>query len=108
MNPSGQLRSALPAVLLLAAGVAGLAAPQVLPADGDRVAIVAPGHDLLKIVADAGGLAFGASHTAIYATSTEPGFVDRLYHSGAWLVLRFDGVAGCLRAQFQETNYERS
>lgn len=98
MKRSTTLRSALPATVLLALGMAALAAPQFLPADTDRVAVFAPGGAALQVVAAAGGSAFGGSTTAVYAVSAEPGFVDRLYASGAWLVLRFDGAAGCLQS----------
>lgn len=107
MNRSPTLKAALPAILLLVIGLAALAAPQFLPADSDRVAVFAPGGDALNVVATAGGLAFGGSTNAVFAVSTEPGFVDRLYHSGAWLVLRFDGASGCLPSNIEETDYAR-
>lgn len=103
-----QIKAILPALLLLGGGIVGLAAARFLPADGERVAILAPGRDALGVVAAAGGLAFGGSGGAIYAVSAEPGFIDRLYRSGAWLVVRFDGAAGCLRTNPEDTSYERS
>lgn len=98
MRPKESLKAAFPAALLLAFGVAALAAPQFLPRDSDRVAVFAPGGAALGVVAAAGGSAFGSSATAVYAISTEPDFIDRLYASGAWLVLRFDGASGCLQS----------
>lgn len=107
MKRSATLKSALPAVLLLVFGMSALAAPQFLPADSDRVAVFAPGGSALEIVATAGGSAFGGSATAVYAVSAEPDFVDRLYASGAWLVLRFDGAAGCLQSNFGKSENAR-
>lgn len=96
-----------PCILLLVSGFAGIAAPQVLPSDGERVAVIAPGTDALRIVAAAGGEALAATDTGIIAVSSEPGFVGRLYHSGAWLVLRFDGLLGCLKSNSEDSDNER-
>jgi hypothetical protein len=41
------------------------------------------------------------------AVSNDPEFVARLYRSGAWLVLRFDGLIGCLDPTKKETIDER-
>jgi hypothetical protein len=96
-----------PCCLLLACGFAGIAAPQVFPAAGERVAVVAPGADALRIVAAAGGNALTTTDTGIIAVSNDPEFVARLYRSGAWLVLRFDGLIGCLDPTKKETIDER-
>jgi hypothetical protein len=85
-----------PCCLLLVCGFAGIAAPHVLPATGERVAVVAPGADAVRIVARAGGYALTTTDTGVIAVSNDPEFVARLYGSGAWLVLRFDGLIGCL------------
>jgi len=68
---------------------------------------VAPGADALRIVAAAGGYALTTTDTGIVAVSNDPEFVARLYRSGAWLVLRFDGVIGCLDPTKKETIDER-
>jgi hypothetical protein len=96
-----------PCFLLLVCGFAGIAAPQVLPGDGERVAVIAPRADALRIVAAAGGQALAATGTGIIAVSSEPGFVGRLYHSGAWLVLRFNGPTGCLNSNPKDSDNER-
>jgi hypothetical protein len=96
-----------PCCLLLVGGFAGIAAPQVLPAAGERVAVVAPGADALRIVAAAGGNALTTTDTGIIAVSSDPQFVARLYRSGAWLVLRFDGLIGCLDPTKKESIDER-
>jgi hypothetical protein len=92
-----------PCCLLLVCGFAGIAAPQVLPAAGERVAVVAPGADAVRIVARAGGNALTTTDTGVVAVSNDPEFVARLYRSEAWLVLRFDGVIGCLDPTRKET-----
>ncbi|MEZ5831567.1 MAG: hypothetical protein R3D05_10330 [Dongiaceae bacterium] len=84
---------------MLLFGFAGIAAPQVLPADGERVAVIASAGKALGIVAAAGGRAIATTDSGVIAVSDEPGFVGRLYHSGAWLVVRFDGLLGCLASQ---------
>jgi hypothetical protein len=96
-----------PCLALLVFGFAGLAAPQILPSDGERVAVFAPGADALGIVATADGEALAATTTGMIAISAEPGFVGRLYHSGAWLVLRFDGLLGCLISNSEDSDNER-
>jgi hypothetical protein len=96
-----------PCCLLLVCGFAGIAAPQVLPATGERVAVVAPGEDALRIVAAAGGNALTQTDTGVIAVSNDPEFVARLYRSGAWLVLRFDGLIGCLDPTSKELIDER-
>ncbi len=107
MYRSATLRSAFPAFLLLTFGTTALAAPQFLPADSDRVAVIAPGNAALQAVVAAGGSVVGGSGSTVYAVSAEPGFVDRLYSSGAWLVLRFDGAAGCLQSKLGNTDNAR-
>ena len=107
MSATKRLEVFGPCLLLLLCGFAGIAAPQVMPGDGERVAVIAPGSDALGIVAAAGGTALTTTGTGIIAVSSEPGFVTRLYHSGAWLVLRFDGALGCLSANFEESDNER-
>jgi hypothetical protein len=88
-------------------GFAGIAAPQVLPGAGERVAVIAPGADALGIVAAAGGKALAATDTGIIAISDDAGFVARLYRSGAWLVVRFDGSLGCLNSNSGKVSNER-
>ena len=93
--------------LLLVGGFSGIAAPQILPAAGERVAVVAPGADAVRIVAAAGGNALTTTDTGVIAVSDDPEFVARLYRSGAWLVLRFDGLIGCLDPTKKELIDER-
>ena len=87
MTAGKRLKIFWPCCLLLVCGFAGIAAPQVLPA--------------------AGGYALTTTDTGIVAVSNDPDFVARLYRSGAWLVLRFDGVIGCLDPTKKETIDER-
>lgn len=107
MTAGKRLNIFWPCCLLLVCGFAGIAAPRLLPADGERVAVVAPGADALRIVAAAGGRALAATDTGIIAVSSDPGFVARLYRSGAWVVLRFDGLLGCLDSTKKELIDER-
>ena len=101
-----RLKLLIPSILLLS-GFGGIAAPQLLPVDGARVAVIAPGHDALSLVAAAGGEALVTTDTGIIAVSTEPGFTGRLYRSGAWLVLRYDGLLGCLNPTLEDSDHER-
>lgn len=96
-----------PSLMLLCAGLAGVMAPRLLPVDGARVAVVAPGADALVIVAAAGGQALAATPTGVIAASNEPGFAQRLYRSGAWLVMRYEGGTGCLTTETKESQNER-
>ena len=108
MTTTERLKLLGPGLALLLCGSAGIAAPQFLPADGERMAVIAPGADALGIVAAAGGEAISTTGTGIVAVSSEPGFAGRLYRSGAWLVLRFDGLLGCLTFNPKELDDERS
>lgn len=101
------VKASLPALFLLGFGVTALSAAQFMPVDGGRVAVLAPDGDPLQVVVAAGGTALGGAPGVVYAASAEPGFIDRLYRSGAWLVLRYDGAAGCLQANLEENTYER-
>ena len=101
-----RLKLLIPCLLLLSS-FSAIAAPQLLPADGVRVAVIAPGRDALSLVAAAGGTAITATDTGIIAVSTEPGFTGRLYRSGAWLVLRYDGLDGCLNPTLEDSDNER-
>jgi hypothetical protein len=96
-----------PCCLLLVCGFAGIAAPQVLPVAGERVAVIAPDADAVRIVARSGGNVLTTTDTGVIAVSNDPEFVARLYRSGAWLVLRFDGVIGCLDPTGKEPIDER-
>ena len=107
MTTGERLKIFWPCCLLLVCGFAGIAAPQVLPATGERVAVVAPGADAVRIVARAGGNALTTTDTGVIADSSDPEFVARLYRSGAWLDLRFDGVIGCLDPTKKELIDER-
>jgi hypothetical protein len=102
VTPIQRLKFFGPAAALLLCGFAGIAAPQILPADGERVAVIAPAAQVLGIVAAAGGEAIAATGTGLVAVSSEPGFVGRLYGSGAWLVVRFDGLLGCLNPDLED------
>ena len=106
MTARERLKLLIPCVLLLG-GFGGIAAPQLLPADGARVAVIAPGQDPLRLIAAAGGEAIVTTDTGIIAVSTEPGFTGRLYRSGAWLVLRYDGLVGCLNPTPKDSENER-
>lgn len=107
MTATERLKIFGPCLVLMLSGFAGIAAPQMLPGDGERVAVIAPGADALAIVAAAGGLALATTATGIIAVSGEPGFVARLYRSGAWVVLRFDGLTGCLNSELEDSDNER-
>ena len=107
MTAGERLNIFWPCCLLLVGGFSGIAAPQILPAAGERVAVVAPGADAVRIVAAAGGNALTTTDTGVIAVSNDPEFVARLYRSGAWLVLRFDGLIGCLDPTKKETIDER-
>jgi hypothetical protein len=96
-----------PCALLLLCGFGGIAASQILPRDTERVAVIAPGADPLAIVAAAGGKALSTTGIGIIAISGEPGFSTRLYRSGAWLVLRFDGLVGCLTPREENPDNDR-
>jgi hypothetical protein len=101
-----RLKLLIPCILLLG-GFGGIAAPQVLPADGARVAVIAPGQDALDLVAASGGEAISTNGIAMIAVSDQSGFAGRLYRSGAWLVLRFDGLLGCLKPILEDSDNER-
>jgi hypothetical protein len=101
-----RLKLLIPCTLLLG-GFGAIAAPQLLPADGARVAVIAPGQDALSLVAAADGKVITVTDTGIIAVSTEPGFTGRLYRSGAWLVLRYDGLDGCLDPTLEDSDNER-
>jgi hypothetical protein len=101
-----RLKLLIPGILLLT-GFSAMAAPQVVPTDGARVAIIAPGVDAVRLVAAAGGKAITTTGTGIIAVSDQPGFAGRLYRSGAWLVLRFDGLLGCLNSTNEDSDNER-
>jgi hypothetical protein len=96
----------IPCILLLGA-FGGIAVPQLLPVEGARVAVIAPGQDALNLVAAAGGKAISATDTATIAVSDESGFAGRLYRSGAWFVLRYDGLLGCLKPILEDSDNER-
>lgn len=106
MTARERLKLLVPGILLLG-GFSAMAAPQVVPADGARVAVIAPGMDAVTLVAAAGGKAIATTDTGIIAVSDQPGFTGRLYRSGAWLVLRFDGLIGCLNPALEESDNER-
>ena len=101
-----RLKLLLPGILLIS-GFSAMAAPQMVPADGARVAVIAPGMDALTLVAAAGGKAIAATDTGMIAISDQPGFTGRLYRSGAWLVLRYDGLVGCLNSTLEDSDNER-
>jgi hypothetical protein len=76
-----------------------------LPAAGERVAVGARRRCSECRWRPAATLT--TTDTGIVAVSNDPEFVARLYRSGAWLVLRFDGVIGCLDPTKKETIDER-
>ena len=106
MTARERLKLLIPGILLLS-GFSAMAAPHMVPADGARVAVIAPGVDALTLVAAAGGKAIATTDTGIIAISDQPGFTGRLYRSGAWLVLRFDGLIGCLNPALEDSDNER-
>ena len=77
MTAGERLNIFWPCCLLLVCGFAGIAAPQVLPAAGERVAVVAPGADAVRIVARAGGNALTTTDTGVIAVSNDPEFVAK-------------------------------
>lgn len=73
----------------------------LLPVRTDPVAVVvspwAPPIEALQVVAAANGriLSAGPRNWIVLARSDGPDFVDRLYASGAWLVIAAEGLRGC-------------
>jgi hypothetical protein len=49
--------------------------------------------------ADGAILDVGATSNIVIARATTPDFAARLYEAGAWLVLDWDALTGCLSSQ---------
>ncbi|WP_019906787.1 hypothetical protein [Methylobacterium sp. 77] len=85
------------------AGLAALTAALVplgllaLPASRTVAVLGPPGHDMVALVARAGGsiLRMGGWTNIIVATDGPPDLVARLYASGAWLVVAAGEARGC-------------
>lgn len=82
--------------------IGGLAAIAVAPAERGAVAIFVPpwvsGPDPIEIIAAADGryMRRGIADWVVIATSDEPGFVDRLYAAGAWVVANPIVAGACI------------
>ncbi|MBC7284597.1 hypothetical protein [Hoeflea sp.] len=91
-SPSGKFRQVRIVSANLAVIVVVLAAAAMTPRDGQALVIVSPWSEpgrIIEVIADAGGSFMngtGSPYAAI-ARSDEPGFVFRLFGSGAMLVL---------------------
>ena len=86
--------------ILVVAG--GLAAVAVEPPERGAVAIFVPpwasGPKPIEIIAAADGryMRRGIADWVVIATSDEPGFVDRLYAAGAWVVANPLAAGACI------------
>lgn len=105
-RPRGALRDLLPAALLLVLTVVGtvLTAGLSSTARGQVAVLGAPWagfEDVARIVAGADGsiIAPGGLRNVVIARASSSDFVIRLYEAGAWLVLDWDGLTGCLASQ---------
>jgi len=99
-----KIRAYLPAGLLLAGSVFFTGGLTAWPRDGEPVAAVYPpgttGDAAFAGVVVAGAeavLGTGALRTIVVARSDDPGFIDKLYRSGALMVVRAPAKGDCLR-----------
>lgn len=99
------MRAFLPALGLLAFSLAWTGALMARPQDGDPVAALFPppmgGDAAFRRVLAAGAdavLGIGATATLIVARSDDPAFIDRLYESGAVIVMRAPAIGECVRS----------
>lgn len=95
------LRFAAGAILVLALWTMILAGIAFTLPPGAPLAVFAPGH-ALETVADAQGSFEGFGRSIAITRSAEPGFTQRLYASGALLVIDARVVMSC-RALFSKT-----
>lgn len=93
-----------PALLLLGFSVAWTGALMAWPRAGFPVAAIyspaVPGSQAFSGVVSAGAdavLGIGALPGIVVARSDDPGFIENLYKTGAWLVLRAPAKGECLR-----------
>ena len=97
-------RTYLPALLLLAASVSFTGGLTAWPRDGEPMAAIYPpgdgGEAAFASVVAAGAdavLGTGALSTIVVVRSDDPGFVHKLYRSGAIMVVRAPAKGDCLR-----------
>ena len=95
------MRRWLPALILMLASLAGVAALRLAPIEGEPVAILfAPGTTadaaLLRTVAAGGAVLRSVGWSGlVIARSGEPQFISALYGQGAWVVMSAAGARGC-------------
>ena len=91
----------LPALVLAVLGVGAIGFASVWPHQADAasqpLAVFAWNRDAVGVVVAAGGriVSPGRVPGSIIAIADDPQILDRLYQSGAILVLRADGAVGC-------------
>lgn len=94
-------RQYLPAMALLTFSVVWVGALMAWPRDGQPVAAVFPPRAAaFAAVTNAGAksvLGFGAVPEVVVAWSDRPEFIDRLYDSGALVVVRAPVLSECMR-----------
>lgn len=96
-----QWRAVLPALLLAVLGVGAIGFASVWPhraaVANQPLIVFAWERDAVGVVVDAGGriVSPGRLPGSIITIADDPEFLSRLYHSGAFLVLRGDGAVGC-------------
>lgn len=94
-------RQYLPAMALLAFSVVWVGALMAWPRDGQPVAALFPANSLAyAAVTNAGAesiLGFGAIPGIVVVQSDRPEFIDKLYDSGALVVVRAPAQSDCLR-----------
>jgi len=104
----GRIRDALPAIVLLAAGLSALVIANLWPLGDSRqyIVVTAPGSPLahsFSVVAMAGGgvIEAGRFSNIVIAASTRPDFPQTLRKAGAWFVLSPGRLRGCFEGGTQ-------
>lgn len=99
----------LPAVLLLIAGLAGLAIASLLDGrESGRYLVIAPPNatlaDTINLVRAADGrlVQAGRFSNIVIAGSSQPNFAAALRKAGAWLAIAAPDRGGCLDPSFRE------
>jgi len=100
----GTVRTFAPAGMLLAASVLFTGGLTAWPREGEPVAAIFPpgttGDAAFAGVVSAGAeavLGTGALRTIVVARSGDPAFIDKLYKTGAFVVVRAPATGDCLR-----------